>query len=408
MSTEDNGGKLPQNQRMRPWYRPMAARDATEAHRAATPLELLFDLCFVVAVAAAAAGLHHGLSENHLGSGVLGYVLVFFAIWWAWINFTWFASSYDTDDVPYRLTVLIQIAGGLVMAAGVSLAYEQNFTVITIGYLVMRVAMIVQWLRAARADPPRRACAHRFALGIALVQLGWIGRLFLPESLFLPGFLLLAVLEMLVPVWAERRGPTPWHPHHIAERYGLFTLIVLGESVLAATTAIRAGLSAQQHIPILVSVAVAGLVILFSLWWLYFDQPAPALNSLGKTLSWGYGHYLIFASAAAVGAGLSVAVDYDLHRAHLSTAAAGFATTVPVAVFLLSVWLLHIGPRSGGVLSFGFPVTAVLVLGSTYSGAPIHVTAGLLAVLVAVNVVSRGRTASPAATARTADQPPAG
>ncbi|MGW0516342.1 low temperature requirement protein A [Crossiella sp. NPDC003009] len=405
---------------MRTWYRPMAARDAHEPHRAATPLELLFDLCFVVAVAAAAAGLHHGLSENHIGSAVLAYALVFFAIWWAWINFTWFASSYDPErpvapgkqgsaDVPYRLTTLVQIAGGLIMAAGVPQAFEQNFTVITIGYLVMRVAMVVQWLRAARSDPPRRACAHRFALGIALVQLGWIGRLFLPESLFLPGFLLLAALELLVPVWAERRGPTSWHPHHVAERYGLFTLIMLGESVLAATTAIRAGLAAQEHIPILISVAIAGLVILFSLWWLYFDQPAPAgLDRLGKALSWGYGHYLIFASAAAVGAGLSVAVDYDLHRAHLPTVAAGLATTVPVAVFLLSVWLLHIGPRSQGVAAVGYPVTAALVLGSTFSGAPIHVTAVLVAGLVGVTVVSRARTARRDHAGQPVDRPPAG
>ena len=93
------------------WYRPMRARRGDESHRASTPLELLFDLCFVVAVAQAAAELHHAVAEDHLGAGLFGYVTVFFAIWWAWMNFSWFATAYDTDDVPYRLTTLVQIAG---------------------------------------------------------------------------------------------------------------------------------------------------------------------------------------------------------------------------------------------------------------------------------------------------------
>ena len=110
----------------RSWSRPMLPRSTTEAHRAATPLELLFDLCFVVAVAQAGGRLHHALGENHLAQGVVGYGMVFFAIWWAWMNFTWFASAYDTDDVPYRLLTLLQMAGVLVYAAGVRNRTNEN------------------------------------------------------------------------------------------------------------------------------------------------------------------------------------------------------------------------------------------------------------------------------------------
>ena len=78
----------------------MTARDRDEAHRVATPLELFFDLCFVVAVAQAGIGLVHAVAERPRRSGVVGYLFVFFGIWWAWMNFTWFASAYDTDDVP--------------------------------------------------------------------------------------------------------------------------------------------------------------------------------------------------------------------------------------------------------------------------------------------------------------------
>ncbi|MGH3356359.1 MAG: low temperature requirement protein A, partial [Nocardioidaceae bacterium] len=97
-----------------PWRRRMVARDPEEGERSATPLELLFDLTFVVAVAQAAAELHHALAEGAVGHAVAGYGAVFFGIWWAWMNFTWFASAYDTDDVPYRLLTLLQMGGVLV------------------------------------------------------------------------------------------------------------------------------------------------------------------------------------------------------------------------------------------------------------------------------------------------------
>src|SRR5689334_15751347 len=190
-----------------PWYRPMLARRPDVEHRAATPLELLFDLCFVVAVAQAAAELHHAVAEDHLGAGLLGYLTVFFAIWWAWMNFSWFATAFDVDDVPYRLTTLVQIAGGLVLAAGVPVAFERaDFAVITWGYVIMRLAMVAQWLRAARSDPGHRAVALAYAVGITVVQAGWLLRLLLPDALLLPAFVVLVVAELAVPAVAERRG----------------------------------------------------------------------------------------------------------------------------------------------------------------------------------------------------------
>ncbi len=370
------------------WCRPMVARQPAETHRATTPLELLFDLCFVGAVSQAAAGLHHALTESHVGSGVVNYLLVFFAIWWAWMNFSWFASAYDTDDALYRLTTLVQIAGSLVLAAGVTPAQQQHdFSVITAGYVIMRLAMVAQWLRAAKDDLPRRRAALFFAGGITVVQIGWVSRLALPESWFLPGFLVLGIAELLVPVFAERLASTTWNPHHIAERYGCFTLIVLGESVLSATVAIQSGLATRRDIGGLVSLAVAALVIVFSMWWLYFDQPVQQrLTSVRRSMIWGYGHLLIFASAAAVGAGLGVAVDYDSHRSELSAVSAAMATTVPVTIFVLAVWVLHAGSGQGRRTGWAFPVLGVLVLASSLAPTPIHITALLLALLVAFSV----------------------
>jgi low temperature requirement protein LtrA len=376
------------------WYRPMVARTTDEGHRSATVLELFFDLCFVVAVAQAASALHHEIAEDHVGDGVVGYATVFFAIWWAWMNFTWFASAYDTDDVAYRLTTLVQIAGALILAAGVPDAMDgSDFTVITVGYVVMRLAMVTQWLRAAAADPPHRRSSLRFATGIVAVQLGWVLRLALPEELGMVSFLALVAAELAIPIWAERAAPTTWHPRHIAERYGLFTLIVLGECVLASTLAIQTALDEDAALADLATTAAGGLLTVFGMWWLYFAKEAhELLTSLRAGYIWGYGHYLVFASAAAVGAGLAVNVDHLTDDAAIGARASAAAFTVPVALFLLAVWALQVRPhhlgRWHGALT---PATAVLVLVSTLAPEPVLVTGILVAVMIALSLVALHR-----------------
>jgi low temperature requirement protein LtrA len=375
----------------------MVARPVDEEHRSATVLELFFDLCFVVAVAQVASALHHEVAADHVGDGVVGYVTVFFAIWWAWMNFTWFASAYDTDDVPYRLTTLVQIAGALILAAGVPDAMDgSDFAVITLGYVVMRLAMVTQWLRAAAADPPHRRSSLRFAAGIALVQLGWVLRLLLPEGLGMASFLVLAAAELVVPILAERAAPTTWHPHHIAERYGLFTLIVLGECVLASTLAIQSALAEDAALADLATTAAGGLLTVFGMWWLYFAKEASELlTSLRAGIIWGYGHYLIFASAAAVGAGLAVNVDHLTHHAAIGPRGAAAAFTIPVALFLVAVWALHVRPHHLGRWHGALvPAAAVLVLASTLTPEPVLVTGLVVAAMVAVTLVSLEPTTS--------------
>jgi low temperature requirement protein LtrA len=308
------------------------------------------------------------------------------------MNFTWFASAYDTDDDVYRLTTLVQIVGALVLAAGVEDAFDHSdFTVITIGYVIMRLALVGQWLRAARSDPPRRATAIRYAIGVTAVQVLWLLRLLLPEdAATVPVFVVLALLELAVPVWAERApgGPTTYHPHHIAERYGLFTLIVLGESVMAATIAVQSGFGPEiVHRAALIRLAVAGVIIVFALWWIYFDRsPHRMLASLRTSLRWGYGHYFIFGAAAAIGAGLAVRVDFVAHDAEISTTLASYAIAVPVAVFLFFVWLLHLRPSLTGVFRFFPPVVVVLVLLTPLVPASVELIAALLAALVTVHI----------------------
>ncbi|NEC69276.1 low temperature requirement protein A [Streptomyces sp. SID9727] len=376
------------------WHRPMVARRADERHRASTMLELFFDLCFVAAVAQAASAFEHELAAGRIGHAVLGYAMVFFAIWWAWMNFTWFASAYDTDDVPYRLLTLVQITGALVLAAGAAEALEhEDFTVITWGYVIMRLAMVTQWLRAARSDPERRGTCLRYAAGIFLVQIGWVVRLALPEDTGLVTFAVLVLAEIAVPALAERTTTTTWHPHHIAERYGLFTLIVLGESITAATGAVRTALDTHAALGDLAALVAGGLLTVFALWWLYFAQSAPRLlTSLRTALLWGYGHYLVFASAAAVGAGLALNVAHTAGHGHISDRTAAAVYTVPVAVFIALVWLLH--HRTSGLRRAGdvlHPVAVLAVLAATYAPSPILTTGVITALLITATLLLAAR-----------------
>jgi low temperature requirement protein LtrA len=323
----------------------MKARDTAEQHRVSSPLELLFDLTFVVAVAQLTAQLAHALSQGDVLDQVVPFLMAFFAIWWAWMNFTWFASSYDTDDVPYRLLTMLQMAGVLVLAAGIPSAFVHfDYTIITVGYFIMRIGLVAQWVRAAVEHPEGRRTALRYATAISVLQIGWWLKLFVP-TLAIPATLLLIALELCVPPWAERSGKTTWHPHHIAERYGLFTIIVLGESVLASTVGLQRALDSSGLGWPLVSVAIAGLVLLFALWWLYFLEPSGDGLEEHRELSflWGYGHYWIFASLAALGAGLEVAVQTSviLGTTRVSEVALGYAIAVPTSVFLVLLFAIH-------------------------------------------------------------------
>jgi low temperature requirement protein LtrA len=152
----------------------MTARDPDEEHRAATPLELFFDLTFVVAIAQASTTMHHELVAGHGSHVLIAYPIVFFGILWAWMGFTWFASAYDTDDAGYRVAVFVQMAGVLVVAAGVPRFFEElDPTVAVVGYVILRLGTVGQWLRVSVSHPAGRQCALRYAGGIAACQVGW-------------------------------------------------------------------------------------------------------------------------------------------------------------------------------------------------------------------------------------------
>ena len=277
-----------------------------------------------------------------------------------------------------------------------------------VGYVVMRLAMVSLWLRAAASDSERRRCARRYAAGITIVQACWVGWLAIPHDARIAVFAVFAAAELGVPLWAEAAGRTAWHPGHIAERYGLFTIIVLGETLLAATVGVHAALGDRATLGDIATVLVGGLLIVFSMWWLYFDMPSGEIvtqvrkafaQRITGAFVWGYGHYIVFASAAAVGSGLAVAIDHVTHHSHLTNLDTGLAVTVPVTTYLLVVWALHAPYKKPSRLrTLAVPTTAALILASSFTRQAVLLAGQLLVALVSVSVAtSEARSDSPPA-----------
>ncbi|THE08921.1 low temperature requirement protein A [Microbacterium oleivorans] len=373
----------------------MVPRDPHEPGRVASSLELFFDLVFVVAVSISAVELHHALTDGLVVSGVLSYAAVFFSIWWAWMNFTWFATAFDTDDWLYRVLTIVQMSGVLVLAAGVHSAFtESDFRIVTAGYVVMRLAIVAQWLRASRGAGPARPATLVYAVGIACVQVLWVSALLLPVEIFRTVIVALFLAELAVPVVAESRGATPRNAHHITERYGLFTLILLGESLLASANAIIHAVQDAEALAPLVGIAVLTLAVTAALWWIYFWPPHHlAIDLVRSPLIYGYGHFFIFAAAGAFSAGIEVEIDVLTGHSALSSPAASFTYTVPIAVFIGVVWLLAIRPRATRVVNVVVAAGALLVLVDPVIPVPVALTAvvlsGVVAVLVAYGPTDR-------------------
>ena len=381
---------------------PMRGRAADEPHRAATPLELFFDLVVVVAIAVAAASLHHGIADDHIPEAVLGYIMTFVAIWWVWMSFTWFATGYDTDDVPYRIAVFVQMAGAIIIAAGIGRAFDDNdWSMVLLGYVVMRIPLVVMWLRAARDDPSHRRQNLIWAVGTSVMQILWVlAFLFVPGDVFVLAFIVLMIGELLVPIVATRDQPARWHSEHIAERYGLLTIIVLGESVLAGAMAFGSVADDAFADVELLLLTLGALLLVFTMWWLYFERSSEdLLTDRRRAFEWGYGHYFIWGAAAAVGGGIAVGVDVLTDHAKVDLAIAGAAVAVPVAIYIISVWVLHDVPRPmSRARMAASPIAAVVVLLTPLLPQPILATGLVLGALLVTKLATAPTATAPTAT----------
>jgi low temperature requirement protein LtrA len=187
-------------------------------------------------------------------------------------------------------------------------------------------------------------------------------------------------------VWAQWRTSTPWHGRHLRERYGLFMIIVLGESVLAGSRAVQSALGDASVLD-MAPTFVGGLLLLFSLWWLYFDRPSDHLtSSRWWPFAWSYLHLLLFACVAAVGAGLSLVIEETAHPGAVGASTAAWAVALPYCLCLLSVWAMYARHAARALHRWSVPITALLMaLLADGTGAGLH--AGEVVLLLGVVAV---------------------
>lgn len=386
-----------------PWRVLVRSRDPHEAERAASPLELFFDLVFVVAIASAGTQWHHSLSEGHLAD-VVGYLMAFCAIWWCWVNYTWYASAYDNGDVVFRLLSFVVMSGALVMAAGIpQFAAAGKSVVVVVGYAIMRLGMIPMWLRAARDNPVQRRTALTYAVGIAIVQVLWALGLLVDGH----GWLILAWLvgmsaELSIPAIAEHAGRSPYHAGHIAERYASMTIIVLGEVVLAGVVVVQSVLGAEgaTFSADLALLIVGALLIVFALWWIYFSRDQSDLVERQRMVfGFAYLHLPVFIGVAATGAAIAAAVDVAHHDAHAASRTVALALAAGIAIYVVSLSTLHAVQDGSVRVLVPAVITGLAILVVAALGLPIGITVLIIGVILGVAiaqyVIADNRSARP-------------
>jgi low temperature requirement protein LtrA len=305
----EQAGKI-RKQQNRPRLRTL---DPVEGERHASWLELFFDLVYVLAVSQVA----HVLSDHSDLSGFLKYVALFVPVWWSWVGFTFYADRFESEETAYRVLTF----AGMFAVTGLSLTLGNAFspagdTAFIICYVLVRLVLITLYARSAYYIPLARAFSMQFIFGLGAASV-----LLLISLAFAPPFryaiwAAALVLELATPFLSLRIARLfPIDRSHIPERFGLFTIIVLGEAVISTAN----GASKVVWNVSTIAAAVLGFAIAACIWWINFDfveDSAIKSRSLRERFIYLYGHFFIVASIVAVGIGVEHAIK-ESAEAHL-------------------------------------------------------------------------------------------
>jgi low temperature requirement protein LtrA len=272
--------------------------------RRATWLELFFDLVFVAAV----SQLANSLAAQPTPTRFFEFLGLFVPVWWAWMGFTFYANRFDTDDLPYRLLMLCAMFGVAVLATTIPSVFTGATEGFPLAYVAVRLVLITLYARASRHVPEAQALVRVFLRAFSLAIVFWLASLLLdaPWAYVLWGVAL--AIELAAPVRAWRFLPdAPVDRRHLPERFGLLTLIVLGESVLAVVL----GVSKVSWDAGSAAAAAAGFLVAAALWWIYFDfldEGALTARGIFGGLTYTYMNYFVVVGLAALGAGVKLAI----------------------------------------------------------------------------------------------------
>jgi low temperature requirement protein LtrA len=287
--------------------------------RRASWLELFFDLIFVAAVAQVGVPL----GGDYTVHGLVRYGLMFLLIWWAWLGHTMYSTRFDADDVLQRLLTLLQIFAAAAMAANAKSAFDSRDSAgFAAAYAVLRAVLVVQYLRARRLRETRRLTTL-YGVGFGAAAVLWAVAAIFPAPARFWLWAAALVIDLGTPWLAVRHThKCPPNAEHLPERFGLFTIILLGESVASVMRGME---SQDMWSPSAAISAFTGLSLAFGYWWWYFDGARGAakrhITSNRKTLLfqiWSYAHLPLYLCVAIVGVGvehvISLPQGAHLHR----------------------------------------------------------------------------------------------
>ena len=344
--------------------------------RRASWLELFFDLAF-----AGAVGQLAGALQEHPALGTLArFVMLFTPIWWLWVQLTFYADRHESNDAAHRIPVLTAILLCIGLAASAPRALSGNTTGFVIAFACLRGLQLLLYARARRHLPTTRPLYNCYLLCFGLGWALWLSSLAVsgPARYAFWGVALLAdasgAMAMLVP-----RRRVPVNPAHLADRFQLFVLIVLGESMarLISAAAIR-----SWSLPLAIVLAAA-LITLAALWWAWLTTADHrALDGPPAVARFTALNLPLVAGIAAVSAGLHLAI---LAADGASTIAAGPRAALygGVSIFLLASAVLPSKKLSRTVRVTRL-VTAAAAMGLVFMGAivePVYLVPALTVVL---------------------------
>ena len=297
---------------------PQLRTKESEGHRTATWLELFYDLVFVVAVAIVAARLLHDVS----GLGIASYFGYFALLWWLWASHTYYADRYDTDDLAYRLLAAGQMLAVVVIASALSPDEANSTRAFAFGYAACRILLLVMYWRAYRHVEETRALVKGYLIGFGLAALVWTASALVPDESRVVLWSVALTIDLATPwVMRQEQAKVPLDVSHLPERFGLFTILVLGESIAAVVMGL--GHSEWGLLPTLTAGIGVGLAT--ALWWLYFDNARgsvvrrdASVRRTWRPTVWIYTHLPLAAALAASGVAMEIAVAEAGHGAFLT------------------------------------------------------------------------------------------
>lgn len=314
-----------------------------EEPRHVTWLELFFDLVFVLAIAELAHYLHDHLTVT----GFLEFVFLFLPVWMVWSNYTYYADLFDIDSPLYRIAMLTAMQLSVAMAVTVPEALERGSTEFAVTYLALRVILVALYAWAWRTSPDMRPVVGRHLAGFSAGIAVWSVSLLAPEPIRFWIWGIGLLIEFATPVYAQLAGLRggPVQASHLPERFGLFTIVVLGESIVVTGVGVRDSAWAPSSI----AVASLGFTAVGGIWWLYFDRVLPeseverafrsGIRRLAVGFAWLYAHLVLYVALTATAVGIQLAIAEAngprLERGSLIAVCAGLGLS------LLAITALH-------------------------------------------------------------------